>query len=217
MKAWLASDLSELGSHPDRRSACRRPCPDGGDRRRWQRRQACPGRGRGATENTVVVFDNRGSIRRCRGCSSSMARLHSANAIRNTFGVAAAIQRCQVHKGRNIIERISSITSSRRRSVRPGTRTTQTRPSGSCATWSGVWSMRNRASVEGQRHPSRPAARISWRKRSARCARGKWRHAEIQMDRRRPAGGPASVQGLLQLPIRNALQEHLRGSGRQCH
>ena len=27
-----------------------------------------------------------------------------------------------------------------------GTRTTQTRPSGSCATWSGVWSMRNRAS-----------------------------------------------------------------------
>ena len=49
MKAWLASDLSELdpASHPDRRSACRRPCPDGGDRRRWQRRQACPGRGRG--------------------------------------------------------------------------------------------------------------------------------------------------------------------------
>ena len=28
----------------------------------------------------------------------------------------------------------------------PGTRTTQTRPSGSCATWPGVWSMRNRAS-----------------------------------------------------------------------
>ncbi len=27
-------------------------------------------------------------------------------AIRNTFGVAAAIQRCQVHKGRNIIERL---------------------------------------------------------------------------------------------------------------
>ena len=49
MKAWLASDLSELDLLviPDRRSACRRPCPDGGDRRRWQRRQACPGRGRG--------------------------------------------------------------------------------------------------------------------------------------------------------------------------
>ena len=29
-----------------------------------------------------------------------------SKAIRNTFGVAAAIQRCQVHKGRNIIERL---------------------------------------------------------------------------------------------------------------
>ena len=38
----------------------------------------------------------------------------------------------------NICTRASS-----RRSVRPGTRTTQTRPSGSCATWPGVWSMRN--------------------------------------------------------------------------
>ena len=49
MKAWLASDLSEArpAGHPDRRSACRRPCLGGGDRRRWQRRQACPGRGRG--------------------------------------------------------------------------------------------------------------------------------------------------------------------------
>ena len=52
MKAWLASDLSDLseldllviqidGLHVGG------PCPDGGDRRRWQRRQACPGRGRG--------------------------------------------------------------------------------------------------------------------------------------------------------------------------
>ena len=49
MKAWLASDLSELdllviqidGLHVGDQ------CPDGGDRRRWQRRQACPGRGRG--------------------------------------------------------------------------------------------------------------------------------------------------------------------------
>ena len=43
--------LGPLGArpagHPDRRSACRRPCLGGGDRRRWQRRQACPGRGRG--------------------------------------------------------------------------------------------------------------------------------------------------------------------------
>ena len=43
--------LGPLGArpagHPDRRSACRRPCLGGGDRRRWQRRQACPCRGRG--------------------------------------------------------------------------------------------------------------------------------------------------------------------------
>ena len=49
MKAWLASDLSELdllviqidGLHVGDHVA------GGGDRRRWQRRQACPGRGRG--------------------------------------------------------------------------------------------------------------------------------------------------------------------------
>ena len=49
MKAWLASDLSELdllviqidGLHVGD------SCLGGGDRRRWQRRQACPGRGRG--------------------------------------------------------------------------------------------------------------------------------------------------------------------------
>ncbi len=29
-----------------------------------------------------------------------------SKAIRNTFGIAAAIQRCQIHKGRNIIERL---------------------------------------------------------------------------------------------------------------
>ena len=67
-----------------------------------------------------------------------------SKAIRNTFGVAAAIQRCQVHKGRNIIERLpqhlhASVKKALRQAYR--TRTTQTRPSGSCATWPGVWSM----------------------------------------------------------------------------
>ena len=57
MKAWLASDLSESrpAGHPDRRSACRRSCLGGGDRRRWQRRQACPGpwsRGRRRTRSS---------------------------------------------------------------------------------------------------------------------------------------------------------------------
>ena len=45
--ARLGSLGTRPASHPDRRSACRRPCLGGGDRRRWQRRQACPGRGRG--------------------------------------------------------------------------------------------------------------------------------------------------------------------------
>ena len=114
MKAWLASDLSELdllviqidGLHVGDHGL------GGGDRRRWQRRQACPGRGRGATENTVVVqalIDNL----LARGLDPTLPRLFIVDgakalskAIRNTFGVAAAIQRCQVHKGRNIIERL---------------------------------------------------------------------------------------------------------------
>ena len=52
MKAWLASDLSELdllviqidGLHVGDHVLM---AAIGGDRRRWQRRQACPGRGRG--------------------------------------------------------------------------------------------------------------------------------------------------------------------------
>ena len=66
----------------------------------------------GATENTVVVqalIDNL----LARGLDPTLPRLFIVDgakalskAIRNTFGVAAAIQRCQVHKGRNIIERL---------------------------------------------------------------------------------------------------------------
>ena len=66
----------------------------------------------GATENTVVVqalLDNLVG----RGLDPTVPRLFIVDgakalskAIRNTFGVAAAIQRCQVHKGRNIIERL---------------------------------------------------------------------------------------------------------------
>ena len=66
----------------------------------------------GATENTVVVqalIDNL----LARGLDPTLPRLFivdgakaPSKAIRNTFGVAAAIQRCQVHKGRNIIERL---------------------------------------------------------------------------------------------------------------
>ena len=131
-----------------------------------------------------------GSIRHCRGCSSSMARRHSAkrsetpsvwpppsSAARSTRAVTSS-SACP-----NICTRAS-----RRRSVRPGTRTTQTRPSGSCATWPDVWSMRNRASRaaswRGWRRSSpssasacrtnsgaRSPAPTSSRTRSARCVR----------------------------------------------
>ena len=66
----------------------------------------------GATENTVVVqalLDNLID----RGLDPTVPRLFIVDgakalsrAVRNTFGVAAAIQRCQIHKGRNIIERL---------------------------------------------------------------------------------------------------------------
>ncbi len=66
----------------------------------------------GATENTATVqalLDNLTD----RGLDTTVSRLFIVDgakalsrAIRNTFGVAAAIQRCQVHKGRNIIERL---------------------------------------------------------------------------------------------------------------
>ena len=71
-----------------------------------------------------------------------MARRHS---VRNTFGVAAAIQICQVHKGRNIIEQPAPTWHASVKKAPGAGRSTQTRPSG-LATWSGVWSMRNRAS-----------------------------------------------------------------------
>ena len=61
-------------------------------------------------------------------------RREGTQAIRNTFGVAAAIQRCQVHKGRNIIERLPQhLHASVKKALRQPR--TQTR-SGSCAFWS---------------------------------------------------------------------------------
>ena len=199
MKAWLASDLSELdllviqidGLHVGDHVLVAAIGVDGnGDKHVLAVVE-------GATENTVVVqalLDNL----LARGLDPTLPRLFIVDgakalskAIRNTFGVAAAIQRCQVHKGRNIIERLPPcicMRASRRRSVRPGTRTTQTRPNGCCATWPGVWSMRNRASRAAswrgwtRYSPSsasacrtnsgaRSPAPTSSRTRSARCAR----------------------------------------------
>ncbi len=66
----------------------------------------------GAMENAATVqalLDNLTG----RGLDPGVARLFVVDgakaltaAIRNTFGIAAAIQRCQVHKGRNIVERL---------------------------------------------------------------------------------------------------------------
>ncbi len=114
MKAWLASDLSELdllviqidGLHVGDHVLMAAIGVDGnGDKHVLAGVE-------GATENTVVVqalIDNL----LARGLDPTLPRLFIVDgakalskAIRNTFGVAAAIQRCQVHKGRNIIERL---------------------------------------------------------------------------------------------------------------
>ena len=114
MKAWLASDLSELdllviqidGLHVGDHVLAAAIGVDGnGDKHVLAVVE-------GATENTVVVqalLDNL----LARGLDPTLPRLFIVDgakalskAIRNTFGVAAAIQRCQVHKGRNIIERL---------------------------------------------------------------------------------------------------------------
>ena len=168
-----------------------------------------------------------------------MARRHSAKDPKH-LRCGCRIQRCQVHKGRNSSSACPNITrASRRRSVRPGTRTTQTRPSGSCATWPGVWSMRNRASgsiLDWRRSsPSapRPAARTPAIARLHQHRRERARHGApghpqrqtletrrdgAQMDRRRPAGGPENLPSLKayrQLPILRKLSRNT-GSRRQC-
>jgi len=66
----------------------------------------------GATENTAVVQALLDDLL-ARGLDPSVARLFIIDgakalkrAIRNTFGQLALVQRCQVHKGRNVIERL---------------------------------------------------------------------------------------------------------------
>ncbi len=114
MRAWLASDLSELdllviqidGLHVGDHVLVAAVGVDGnGDKHVLAVVE-------GATENTATVqalLDNLVG----RGLDPTVPRLFIVDgakalskAIRNTFGIAAAIQRCQVHKGRNIIERL---------------------------------------------------------------------------------------------------------------
>ena len=114
MKVWLASDLSELdllviqidGLHVGDHVLVAAIGVDG------EGEKHVLAVVEGATENAVVVqavLDNLVG----RGFDPTVPRLFIVDgakalskAIRNTFGSAAAIQRCQVHKGRNIIERL---------------------------------------------------------------------------------------------------------------
>ena len=84
----------------------------------------------GATENAAVVqalldhLVERGSTRRCRLFIVDGAKALS-KAIRRTFGRDTPIQRCQVHKARNIVERLPKDlhAPTRRRCGRPGNST----------------------------------------------------------------------------------------------
>ena len=204
MKAWLASDLSELdllviqidglhvGDHVLVAAIGRH---GNGDKHVLAVVE-------GATENTVVVstISSPGGSRRCRGCSSSMARRRSAKRSAHL----RCIQRCQVHKGRNIIERLPlHLHASVKKALRAGTRTTQTRPSGSCATWPGL-EHEDRASRahpggagrDPHRHPPRPAARTPALARLHQHRRERARHGapgqprQTLEERRDGAHGP---------------------------
>jgi transposase-like protein len=115
MKAWLAKDLSELdllviqidGLHVGDHVLVAAIGVDGaGDKHVLAVLE-------GATENRAVaqaLLDNLID----RGVDPEVPRLFIVDgakalsrAIRNSFGHAAAIQRCQIHKGRNIIERLN--------------------------------------------------------------------------------------------------------------
>ena len=92
----------------------------------------------GATENTAVVqalLDNLVG----RGLEAAVCRLFIidgakalSKAIRNTFGRHTPIQRCQVHKARNITGALPSpcMPASAKRCAKRGNWTTPTRPSG---------------------------------------------------------------------------------------
>lgn len=114
MKAWLAADLSELDllviqidglAVGDHVLVAAVGVDGAGDKHVLAVVE-------GATENTATVqalLDNLIG----RGLDPTVPRLFIVDgakalskAIRNTFGVAAALQRCQVHKGRNIVERL---------------------------------------------------------------------------------------------------------------
>ena len=157
-----------------------------------------------------------------------------SKAIRNTFGVA-----CQVHKGRNIIERLPLHLPSVKKALRQAwdqddadkaerllrnlaRRLEHEEPGVSGSILEGLDEILTviRLGLPHELRRSLACTNII-ENRSARCVRspatsnaGGTPRCRAQMDRRRLAGGPEdlpSPQGLRQLPIlRNALQEHLR-------
>ncbi len=222
MKAWLASNFSELdllviqidGLHVGDHVLMAAIGVDGnGDKHVLAVVE-------GATENTVVVqalIDNL----LARGLDPTLPRLFIVDgakalskAIRNTFGVAAAIQRCQVHKGRNIIERLpqhlhASVKKALRqawdqddankaeRLLRNARRLEHEEP--------GVSQHPGGAGRDPHHHPPRPAARTPalaclHQHHRERARHGgqvtrnvkRWRNAEMR-DRRRLAGGPEDL------------------------
>jgi len=97
-----------------------------------------PGVIEGATENATVVQTPLDNLIE-RGLDHNGCRLFIiegakalTKAIGKTFGRHTPIQRCQIHKARNILERLTKPlhASVRRRGVRPGNWTTPTRPTG---------------------------------------------------------------------------------------
>jgi putative transposase len=95
----------------------------------------------GATENAAVVQALMDNLIE-RGLDPKVCRLFIVDGakaltkvIRSTFGRHTPIQRCQVHKARNVIERLPKRCTPRcaRRCDKPGSSTTLTEPSDCCA------------------------------------------------------------------------------------
>ena len=156
LKAWLASPLDDLdlvvlqidGLHVgDHLMVAAIGIDTGGAKH-------VLGLAEGATENAATVQAMLDNLIE-RGLDPERPRLYIVDgakalskAIRRTFGRAAALQRCQVHKGatsRTGWTR-ASMPASGRSCGRPGSRTTRPRPNGSCATSPAVWSMTHPAS-----------------------------------------------------------------------
>ena len=170
----------------------------------------------GATENAAVVKALLADVV-ARGLDPGIARLFIVDgakalsrAIRDTFGRCALIQRCQVHKGRNIIERLPpALHTGVKKSAAPGVGQPDGRAGGAVAEelgaaprsrrTGGLGLHPRRARRDAHGHPSRSAARAASRARLHQC-------------HREPDGGhPPS------LPQRQTLAKHQDGVALDRH